>query len=95
MELFMEPEKKNDIVYVYVNKVYQSQRDGYKRYYQKNAETIKEKQREYCKNRYETDPDYKAKKLEQARQRRALKKLQQSASESDSSSKTINDGSSK
>lgn len=83
MEQSLESQKAPEIVYVYVNKVYQSQRDGYKRYYQRNAETIKEKQREYHKNRYNSDPEYKAKKLEQAKQRRALKKEQEASTKTE------------
>lgn len=69
------PEQENcKIVYVY--KLYPSQIEAYKRYREKNLDTIKAQQREYCKNRYNTDPEYRARKLEQAKNRRELLKKQ-------------------
>lgn len=47
-----------------------------KRYYLKNREKILQYTREYCKNRYHTDPEYKERKNEEARMRhQALKQF--------------------
>lgn len=61
---------------VYVYKRYESAIEGYKRYREKNAETIKQQQREYFKTKWDTDEEYRNKKRE-ANRLRSQKKRQE------------------
>ena len=62
------------IIYVYVTKMYESQRQANVRYREKNRLLVQQQQRLYSKNRYEQDTEYREKKKLQAKERHAKNK---------------------
>lgn len=65
----MEDIQKEKIVYMKVPTIYESQRRANEKYREKNKMVIQERQRNYCKNRYNNDEEYKNKKKEQSKER--------------------------
>jgi hypothetical protein len=62
------PQEQN-IKIVYIHKPYESQIRANEKYREKNKMVIQERQRNYCKNRYNNDEEYKNKKKEQSKER--------------------------
>ena len=65
------------IYYIEVNKPQsEASKQAYKKYFDKNKETIQEKYKEYKKDRYNNDPEYREKLLIKQREAYQRKKLE-------------------